>query len=107
MFVNKLICDKCGTEVNASDKYCRECGTAGYKDYVRAKEEPKIKLPNSLDELIKESARCKSCGKLLSPYSSHMCPGLVHKPIDIRWDVNETDVKFGPGELDMMVFTNK
>ena len=82
MFVNKLVCDKCGTEVNASDKYCKECGTAGYKDYVRAKEEFSIKI-DRLDELLK-NYKCKSCGKVVLPYSNHMCPGLVCKPVEIR-----------------------
>lgn len=95
MFVNKLICDKCGTEVSASDKYCKECGTAGYKDYVKAKEEPSIKI-DRLDELLK-NYKCKSCGKVLSPYSAHTCPGLVYKPIDIRW--GGPDIKFGRSEF--------
>ena len=26
MFISKLVCDKCGTEVSTEDKFCRECG---------------------------------------------------------------------------------
>lgn len=29
MFIVKLVCDKCGTQVSTEDKFCRECGTKG------------------------------------------------------------------------------
>ena len=102
MFISKLICDKCGTEVTASDKYCKECGTAGYNEYVIDKEvsdedrlfdlwkksQPKPYKKDkagisSLDESIKEPAICKSCGKIVSSSGTHMCPGLRGGPRDI------------------------
>lgn len=82
MFISKLVCDKCGTEVGALDKYCRECGTAGTT---------RFKDDNALDKLAKESLICKGCGKLLSQYTNHMClgPFTMDKAISIRYDSND------------------
>ena len=90
MFISKLVCDKCGTEANAGDKFCRECGEKGSltskPDGVSAIDFQKI-----LDKLKKppvETRRCKTCGKIVSNYG-HDCQGLFGptdpNALHIRW----------------------
>lgn len=50
MFIVKLVCDKCGTQVSTEDKFCRECGTKGTPE--------KVSTPDDL-----EMVRCRSCGE--------------------------------------------
>lgn len=64
MFINKLVCDKCGTEVSTGDKFCRECGekgtSLGYDDI-------KKKFTQSM------MVRCRTCGELFTHNSLHAC----------------------------------
>ena len=94
MFISKLVCDKCGTEVSTGDKFCRECGTQGRSlGSTQGGSTSTSDFQDMLDKLKKpvtSTPRCKTCGKTISDYG-HDCPGLfpVDKGIDIRWATNK------------------
>ena len=90
MFISKLVCDKCGTEANTEDKFCRECGEKG-----RPTSKPDgVSAADFQDMLYKlkkppvETRRCKTCGQIVSDYG-HDCPGLFGptdpNALHIRW----------------------
>ena len=90
MFISKLVCDKCGTEANISDKFCRECGTQGRSlgstqgGSVSAKD-----FHDMLDKLKKpvtSTLRCRTCGRVISK-DGHACSGLipVGKELEVRY----------------------
>ena len=97
-FISKLVCDKCGTEVSTSDKFCRECGERGRsKFYDEGKTRPVTpSLQDMLDKFKTPSVEmyiCKSCGKVFNKYSSHQCEGLVpkgHPGIEVRYQWEST-----------------
>ena len=65
MFISKLVCDKCGTEADTTDNYCRSCGASGKKIHDGSK----------LADLIDGTSRCELCGKLVDKYGRHQCEG--------------------------------
>ena len=75
MFISKLVCDKCNTVVDDTDKFCRECGTKGTSDSNK-------KLDASEFSKLLEKHKvtiCKICGGKISEYGGHVCPGLIQK----------------------------
>ena len=92
MFINKLVCDKCGTEASTGDKFCRECGEKGKP--TSSKPDGSISasdFQDMLDKLKKppvETRRCKTCGQVFTNYG-HDCPGLFGptdpNALHIRW----------------------
>lgn len=78
MFISKLICDKCGTEVSTEDKFCRECGEKGRPTSSKPEGVSVTDFQMILDKLKKppvETRRCKTCGQIVSDYG-HDCSGL-------------------------------
>ena len=78
MFINKLVCDKCGTEASTSDKFCRECGEKGRPSSDKPTGVSATDFQQMLDKLKKppvETRRCRSCGKIITNYG-HDCSGL-------------------------------
>ena len=67
MFISKLVCDKCGTEADTTDNYCRSCGANRKKVHDGSK----------LAELVTVTSKCKACGKVVDKYGQHQCEGGV------------------------------
>lgn len=89
MFINKVVCNKCGTEASTDDKYCRECGEAGRSKFHDDNKKPSITdWQDMVDKLKKpavETRRCKTCGQIVSNYG-HDCPGLFgYQTLSIRY----------------------
>ena len=79
MFIVKLVCDKCGTQANTEDKFCRECGTKGVPDTSKKviDEESFKKLKEDYEKATR--VRCRTCGELYPHDKVHVCKGLIQK----------------------------
>lgn len=90
MFISKLVCDKCGTEVSTDDKFCKECGEkgsslSGLGNVGISADEFKKLIEKDRPEI--GTLTCRSCGEKMDKYGSHICKGLFGKRYDdgIRW----------------------
>lgn len=91
MFIVKLVCDKCGTQVNTEDKFCRECGTKGVPEL--SKKLDADEFTKLLEKHKKESGpRCRTCGEIIQGYTGHVCKGLIQKQPSKFYDDN---IKWG------------
>ena len=94
MFIVKLVCDKCGTQANTEDKFCRECGTKGVPEL--SKKLDADEFTKLLEKHKKESGpRCRTCGEIIQGYTGHVCKGLIQKQPHQPSKFYDDNIKWG------------